>query len=345
MMPMPEARAEAQRVAEHPGIHAYCATQGAPMLLDAIEQYLAEEVRAASVQRANLQVMAGATVGLSIICQTLLETGDEVLLPSPFWPLIRGIISSRGAVPVEVPVFTHIGEAGFDLERELESRITPRTVALYVNSPHNPTGVVLSEHDQAVFARVAIRHNLWVISDEAYEEIYFGARPVPFWARNELEDRVIVAHTFSKCFAMAGARVAFVHGPEPVMQAIRAMQTFHMFCAPHPMQIAVAKGLRNRHHWLAELRETYAASAREASAALQVPCPAGGTFLFFDARRAMRQGENLHDLLVRCLDAGVLVTPGTAAGRDYDTHIRLCFTAVPPEELTVALGLLQSVLV
>jgi N-succinyldiaminopimelate aminotransferase len=128
------------------------------------------------------------------------------------------------------------------------------------------------------------------------------------------------------------------------MRAIRGVQTFLTYCAPRPMQLGAARALDEGDAWLAETRGLYAAAAREAAAAIGVPAPEAGTFLFFDAAPFLRTGESLDGLLGRCADAGVLVTPGTAAGRDFATSVRLCFTVVPPAELTDALGRLREVL-
>jgi N-succinyldiaminopimelate aminotransferase len=115
-----------------------------------------------------LQVMPGATAGLAVAVAALLAPGDELVLPSPFWPLIRGIVASRGCDPVEVPFFTRLSEPGFDPEAALERAVTPRTAAIYLNDPNNPTGRVLPPEVLDAVARVARRHDLWVIADVAY---------------------------------------------------------------------------------------------------------------------------------------------------------------------------------
>ena len=108
---------------------------------------------------------------------------------------------------------------------------------------------------------------------------------------------------------------------------------------------AAARALAEGDAWLDETRGLYAAAGRRAAAALGVPAPEAGSFLFFDAAPFFRPGEDLPRFLERCLDdAGVLVTPGTAAGRDYGTFVRLCFTVVPPDELELALAALGAVL-
>ncbi|HET7753441.1 MAG TPA: pyridoxal phosphate-dependent aminotransferase [Anaeromyxobacteraceae bacterium] len=341
--PLPAARAEAQLSAEHPRLHNYAAVQGEPVLLDAIRRRLARR-HGVDVDRELIQVMPGATTGLAVVIAALLDPGDELLLPSPFWPLIRGIAQSRGCVPVEIPLFTRLGEPGFDVEDALERAMTPRTSAVYVNTPHNPTGAVLSREAVAAIARVAERHDLWVIADEAYEDLVYGEPPVPLWREPALSGRTVAMHTLSKSHALAGARVGYAHGPAEAMQAIRGAQVFLAYCAARPMELAAARALDEGDAWLEQTRKTYADAAATVGAALGIPAPRAGTFAFFDAAPYFRDGEQLPRFLERCLDAGVLLTPGVATGRDYGTWVRLCFTAVPPDDLRRALDRLAGVL-
>ncbi|MBW2685990.1 MAG: pyridoxal phosphate-dependent aminotransferase [Deltaproteobacteria bacterium] len=224
--PVPAAQAERQLSSEHPGLHNYAPVHGEPSLIDAFIAYV-EGRHGETLNPDLVQVMSGATAGLSVVCQVLLELGDEVLLPSPFWPLSRGVIATKGAVPVQVPFYTRLDEPGFDAEAVLERAITDRTVALYINTPHNPTGRVLCGATIDAMMRVAKRHDLWVLTDEAYEEIYFDREPPDaVWKRADIRDRAIAFHTLSKTYGLAGARIGFTHGPEGVMNAIRGMQTF-----------------------------------------------------------------------------------------------------------------------
>jgi N-succinyldiaminopimelate aminotransferase len=349
MEPPEVARCEAILTRDNPMVHSYSPTQGDPGLLDAIVESLAARSRAAGssvrVEREAVQVMSGATGGLSICCQTVLDPGDEVLLPSPFWPLIRGIISSRGGVAVEVPVWTRLDDPGFDLEETLERAVTQRTAAVYVNTPHNPTGRMLTDAQVSAIASVAERHDLWIFSDEVYEDLWLGpSAPAPIWTRDDVAPRCLATHSFSKAYGMAGARVGYTHGPLEAMRRVRNVETQQAYCAPRPMQVAATRALREGGAWIANARHAYAQAASAAAAAIGVPTPAAGTFLFVDVARWLGADRNLVAFLERCVDAGVLLTPGTACGRDFPTWARLCYTTVPPAELEDALARLRSVL-
>ncbi len=337
------ARAEAQRSADHPRLHAYSPVVGEPVLLDAIEARLRAR-HGVAVPRDALQVMLGATGGLAVVVDTLVDPGDEVIVLAPFWPLIRGMIASRGATPVEVPFFDRLGAPGFDPEAAIARAIGPRTAAIYLNTPNNPTGRILPPEVVDAIARLVRAHHLWVISDDVYEDLAYAPQAPPVWAHPALRDRTIANHSFSKSHALAGARVGYAHGPVEAMRAVRGVQTFLTYCAPRPFQLAAARALAEGDAWLDETRALYAAAGRRAAAALGVPAPEAGSFLFLDAAPFFRPGEDLPRFLERCLDdAGVLVTPGSAAGKDYGTFVRLCFTVVPPDELEQALAALGAV--
>jgi N-succinyldiaminopimelate aminotransferase len=289
--------------------------------------------------------MSGATAAMGVICNALLEAGDEVILPAPFWPLMRGAIRARGAVPVEVPLFTRLDDPTFDALASIERAITARTCAIYINTPNNPTGLLLPSKLLEGIAELAAQHDLWILSDEVYEDVWFTEQaPISVFARKTFAGRTIATHSVSKAYGMAGARVGYTHGPREIMDVIRGVQTFYNYCAPRPMQFGAAQALEHGDAWLADMRVLYANAGRAAAQALEIPAPEGGTFLFFDLTRFMRRDETLVGVLERCLDAGVMLTPGTACGKDFGTWARLCFTVVPEPELRDALERLHGAL-
>jgi aspartate aminotransferase len=186
----------------------YVQTTGIPRL---------RELIAAKLRRVNgipvndvedVLVTNGGIHGLYIICRSLLEPGDEVLLPDPEWPPAAGnILAARG-----VPVGYRLREAdGWrpDLD-EVESKITTRTRVLYLNSPNNPTGGVLTRAYLERLAAIAQKHDLWVISDEAYEDVVFEGEHVSIASMPGMYERTIPLYTFSKSYAMTGLRLGYV---------------------------------------------------------------------------------------------------------------------------------------
>ena len=343
--PFEGARAEAMRETDHPRLHNYAPVQGEPRLLDAIQRHVKRRA-GVELDRERIQVVSGATAGLAVVLDALFSAGDELLLLAPYWPLVRGTSQRRGVLAVEVPFFDRLRtfNDAASAEAYLNSFVTEKTSAIYLNTPHNPTGEMLASHLLDAIANVAKKHDLWVISDEVYEELWFTEEPTPAWMHPGLRERSVAVHSVSKAYGLAGARVGFIHGPASAMQAIRGVQTFVTYCAPRPLQLAAAVALDDARAWIDATRKHYAELGQLAADALGVERPPGGTFLFIDVRDRRRAGEDTMGLLERFLDAGVLLTPGTASGKDFEGWVRLCFTTVPQADLEEAVKRLRKVL-
>jgi aspartate aminotransferase len=157
----------------------------------------------------EVMVTTGGIHGLFIVCQSLFEPGDEVIVPDPEWPPSMGNIKASRAVPVPCRLHESLGWR-YDLA-ELESTITVRTRAIYINSPHNPTGGVLTRQDVEAIADLCRDRKLWLISDEAYEDVLFdGAEHVSAASLPGMYERTISLFTFSKSYAMTGLRLGYV---------------------------------------------------------------------------------------------------------------------------------------
>lgn len=342
--PFEGARVEALSSTAHPDMYMYAPVQGELALREAFAEHLAH-TRGVHWRADDVQVTAGATSGIAIAVHTLLDAGDEVLLPAPFWPLVRGVITSRGAVAVEIPFFDRVEDPTFDVEAAFEKHVTPRTAAIYLNSPNNPTGASISREQLDAIARVAHRHELWVISDEAYQDLAWdGVPPAPF-DHPKLRERCLTLHTLSKSHGLAGARIGFLNGPERIMRALRGMQMHLAYCAPRPMQHAAVAALREGSAWVEETRRLYRDAAQRTAGAFGVAPPRAGTFLFLDASRWLDPSEpDCSSFLRACADRGVLLTPGSVSGRDYARWVRVCFTAVGSDDLRAALEALNDVI-
>ena len=156
----------------------------------------------------DVLVTNGGIHGLYILCQSLLEPGDEVLIPDPAWPPAVGNILAARGVPVGYRLHESSGWQP-DLD-EVESAITPNTRVLYLNSPSNPTGGVLTRAYLERLAAIAQRHGLWVISDEAYEDVVFEGEHVSIASMPGMYERTIPLYTFSKSYAMTGLRLGYI---------------------------------------------------------------------------------------------------------------------------------------
>lgn len=187
----------------------YLQTTGVPKLLELLADKLRRRNGIPIESPDEVMVTTGGIHGLFITCQALFEPGDEVVIPDPEWPPCAGNIKLARAVPVPCPLHERLGWR-YDLD-ELAAKITPKTRAIYLNSPHNPTGGVLSRADIEAIAALAARHGLWILSDEAYEDVIYGdTEHVSPASLPGMYERTISLYTFSKTYAMTGLRLGYV---------------------------------------------------------------------------------------------------------------------------------------
>jgi aspartate aminotransferase len=194
----------------------YLQTTGVPRLRDLIAAKLRNKNHIAAADADHVLVTNGGIHGLYILCQALLEPGDEVIIPDPEWPPAAGNILAAKGVPVGCPLHEARGWR-YDLD-ELESKVTARTRVLYLNSPHNPTGGILTRSDLERIAAIATEHALVVISDEAYEDIIFEGEHTSIASFPGMYEQTIPLYSFSKSYAMTGLRLGYVSIKDPVVR-------------------------------------------------------------------------------------------------------------------------------
>ncbi|HEX3526713.1 MAG TPA: pyridoxal phosphate-dependent aminotransferase [Thermoanaerobaculia bacterium] len=343
MEPPEGCRMEDLTVAQYPGMHRYAPPQGMPALIDA----LVEQTRArsgAATERENILITTGATGGLGAVAGAILTPGDEVLLLAPHWPLITGIVRSFHGVPVDVPFFgaADSPETAVDAVR---AKLTPRTAALYLNTPSNPAGQVIPRSWIEALVAFAERENLWILSDEVYEDYVYNGEHT--YTRPLAPERTFASHSFSKAFGMAGNRCGHIVGPTAAMPELRKISLHSFYSTPTASQLAALRVLNGPGApWIVKAREQYRRSGEQAAARLGIAPPQGSTFLFLDVadKSADKLDERgLGGFLEDCVDRGLFVAPGPSFG-PYPTHIRLCFTAAPPDIVTRGVEVLASVL-
>ena len=325
-------------------LYAYAPPQGWGPLVEGIAAKVRHKNRIPT-ENAGVQITCGATHALACAVGALLDPGDEMILLTPHWPLIKGIAQSRSVVPVEVP-FTMVlrHDPGADPVALLEQAITPRTSAIYLCTPNNPDGAVLSERELRAIAQVAERHNLWILSDEVYENYIYDGAHVSI-ASLGVEDRTVTVFSFSKSHAQAGLRVGYAIGPTGVMAAVRKLANHTVYNVPQALQRASLIALERGDGFLADAKARYAQVRDLAHSRVAAPChrPEGGTYLFLDLRRWSR-GRGCLFVLEQLAEAGVLLAPGAPFGEAYDGWARLCFTAVDEPRLLEGLDRIQRVL-
>jgi N-succinyldiaminopimelate aminotransferase len=234
-------------------------------------------------------VTVGATEGIAAAVIGLIEPGSEVLLIEPFYDSYSPVVAMAGAQRVAVPLVPH--GRGFALDVDaLRRAVTPRTRALIINSPHNPTGTVLSAVELAAIAEVAVAADLLVITDEVYEHLVFdGHQHLPLAGFDGMAERTITISSAAKMFNCTGWKIGWACGPAQLIAGVRAAKQYLSYVGGAPFQPAVALALDTEHAWVAELRNSLQARRDRLSAGLievgfEVHDSAGSYFLCADPR-------------------------------------------------------------
>jgi aspartate aminotransferase len=194
----------------------YLQTAGVPRLQELLADKLRRKNAVPVGSPDEILVTNGGIHALYILFQALLDPGDEVIIPDPQWPPASGTILSARGVVVRCPLHEHMGWR-LDID-ELAERVTPKTRAIYLNSPHNPTGGVLTRHDLERVAALAQTHGLWIVSDEAYEDVVFDVDHVSVASIAGMYPRTLPVYTFSKSYAMTGLRLGYMAVADPALR-------------------------------------------------------------------------------------------------------------------------------
>jgi aspartate aminotransferase len=221
----------------------YCAVAGVPALREEIAAYL-ERTRHITVSPANIVLAPGCKLALFLGMMALLEPGDEILYPDPGFPGYASIALGLGAVPMP---FTLSARNQFQPDpAEIAAKITPRTRMLITNSPGNPTGTVYIDPVQRALAELAVKHDLWVLSDEIYARIMYGGEYLSMLRYPGMHERTLIIDGFSKSFAMTGWRLGYTVAPPEVVPALVMMAVNSYTCVAEFTQYAAIDALRDR---------------------------------------------------------------------------------------------------
>lgn len=334
----PPASARIERAIEgaaESALYAYGATAGMPELREALAAYARRRGRAhEGATEAHVLVGVGATHALSCVARVVLDAGDDVLVATPYWPLTHGIVTQTGARVVEVPLTSVLyDDESLDAGELFARAVTPTTRAIYVISPNNPDGKVLSRKHAEQIARFAVARDLWVFSDEVYADYTYSREPTSLARLPGMAERTLTAYSFSKSHALAGARVGWVVGPADVIAAARKVSVHTAFNVPVAMQHVALAALASGDAWIDEARNEYRAARDAAAKALEgsgatFSLAEGGVYLFVDFADVLGD-RPLKDLLEIAIQEGVLLAPGESFGAAHATCARLCYTSVP----------------
>jgi N-succinyldiaminopimelate aminotransferase len=333
------------RLVDERASYPYHPPAGHPELIDAVVAKLARTNGLAGTS-ANVQITCGATNALAAAMRIVADPGDEVILLSPYWPLIRGQVIAVGARPVEAPLSSRLyDDPGVDVAEIVREHVTPRTAAIYVTTPNNPDGKVIPAAALRAIAGVAHAANLWLLADEVYEHYLYEGTHLSIGTLHP--ERTLTAFSFSKSYAQAGLRVGYLHGPPAAIAAAKKLVNHQIYSVPRATQRAALAALAGGEPYLDATRAEMRAARDEAFAALArlgvAPHrPEGGSYVFCDLSRHCR--DNALEVLEKLAGEGILLAPGDAFGRDFARWARFCYTAVSRARLAAGLARMAEVL-
>jgi arginine:pyruvate transaminase len=286
-----------------------------------------------AVEAEQVVVLAGAQCALFSVAQCVLNPGDEVIVAEPMYVTYEAVFGACGATVIPVPVRS---ENGFRVQPEdVAARITPRTRALALNSPHNPSGASLPRSTWEALAELCIAHDLWLISDEVYSELLFDGEHVSPASLPGMAERTATLNSLSKSHAMTGWRVGWVVAPPALAAHLENLALCMLYGLPDFIQDAAVVALEAQLPELEVMREAYrqrrdlVCETFEGCPGLRALKPDGGMFVMVDIRAT---GLSAHEFSNHLLDEqGVSVLAGEAFGPSAAGHIRLGLVLDTPQ--------------
>ena len=316
---------------EH-GYTTYTSNAGLPELRRLICAELATRYDADYAWDTECLITTGVSEGLDLALRVLLNPGDEVIVPEPCYVAYEPCVAFGGGLPVRVATRA---EDGFAIDAAaVEAAITPRTKAILIGSPANPTGAVQPVAALQALVRLAEKHDLYLISDEIYDRLTYDGVHTCLGAVPGARERTVVLGGFSKAQAMTGWRVGWICAPAPVAELCVRVHQYTMLCAPHVSQIAAVEALSAADGDVREMvadydrrRRVFVKGLREIG--LDCPEPGGAFYAFPSIRGSGLDSETFAERLLKA--ESVAVVPGNVFGPSGEGHIRCSYATALPQ--------------
>jgi aminotransferase len=339
----PEPITRAAIVSLEAGATHYTANGGMIELRQLIAAQLESRYSVGYEPRSELIITVGASEGVDASLRAILDPGDEVIYHEPCFVAYAPGIQLAGGVAVGIPT----GDAtNFEVSAaQIEAAVTPRTKAIFLGYPNNPTGAVLTRDQLLAIGEVAERHDLLVVSDEIYDRLTYGGHEhTAFSALPGMRERTVLIGGFSKSYAMTGWRIGYVAAPAALMNGIAKVHQYAIMCAPTAAQHAAMEALRIGEPYVESMRAEYdrrrqLMTTRLNEMGLRCFEPRGAFYCFPNVTDAT--GLDDETFAQRLLtEEHVAVVPGTAFGPSGAGHVRMCY-ATAYEELIEAMDRME----
>ena len=306
----------------------YTSNYGIPELRKAITEKLAKENGVSYDPDKEVIVTVGLSEAIFDVLTSLLDEGDEILVPDPVWLNYIHVPRMVGAVPV---TYNLLEKNNYQLDiEEIERKITSKTKMIAIITPNNPTGGVLSRDVLEKLAAIAIKHNLIVLSDEIYEKIiYDGNKHYSIASFPGMKERTVTLNGFSKAYSMTGWRLGYMAAPAAIIDPSVRMHQYVTTCALSFGQYAAIEALKNSDNSVSGMvteyqrRRDYVVQAINAIDRLSCKKPGGAFYVFVNVKELNRTAEEVAEYLLQ--DAGVTLVPGTSFGDNGAGYLRLSY--------------------
>lgn len=315
----------------------YTSNSGMLELREAISEHLERLYGVSYDPETQILVTVGVSEALHLAMQSIVEPGDEVIVPTPCFVSYAPEVIFAGGKPI---ILCTTDENDFQIaSADIAKALTPRTKALLLGYPSNPTGAVMSREQLLEIARLAEERDLIVISDEIYDRLVYGMEHTCFPSLPDMKERTILLQGFSKSYAMTGWRLGYAAGPKEIIAGMRKIHQYIIMSAPTAAQFAALEALRNGEADVQHMLSEYDQRRRMVLAGLKgvgLSCfESRGAFYAFPSIRVT--GMTSDEFATRLLEEEhVAVVPGTAFGECGEGHVRICY-ATSRENLEKAL--------
>ncbi len=313
------------------GQNRYTQTQGIAPLRERLRRDLSAEI---GRDVGEVLITSGVSGGLLLAMMAIINPGDEVVYLDPYFVMYKHLLSLTGGVPVPVDSYP---DFRFYAER-VEAAITPRTKAIILNSPSNPTGVVMTADEVAAAVELAHKHDLLIVSDEIYEPFLYAGDAGKLPSPAKIYDRTIILRGFSKSHAMTGWRLGYAVGPGEIISQMTKLQQYTFVCAPSPLQYAALAALDVPMHTAVDkYRSKRDIVFNGLGEQFEKVKPQGAFYIFPKAP----SGWTAADFCTAAIEKNVLIIPGNVFS-ERDTHFRISY-ATTDEKLKAGVAILNSI--
>lgn len=320
----------------------YTSNSGLKELREEICEFTKKNINVSYDYKTDVLVTVGGSEAIDLAMRALLNPGDEVIVPEPSYVAYTPAVILADGLPVIINLKE---ENEFRLTAsELESHITDKTKVLILPFPNNPTGAIMERSDLEAIAKVIIKHDLIVVSDEIYASLTYKGEHVSIAEIEGMKERTVLINGFSKAFSMTGWRLGYALGPKEIIAQMTKIHQFCIMCAPTNSQYAAIEALRNGEEDVLKMKEAYDQRRRFLIDALKnmgIDCftPYGAFYVFPNIKKFGLSSDEFATRLLK--EEKVVVVPGTAFGESGEGFLRLSY-AYSIEDLKKALERIEK---